>query len=116
MRDPSEFAKYLIDAPGPDGGAYAVRSPIDHQALLVVVSWGLGWDHVSVSRTTRCPNWNEMTRVKRIFFRDDETAMQLHVPVAEHINYHPYTLHLWRPQHAEIPRPPSILVGPRQET
>lgn len=113
MRNPSEFEKYLIDEAGIDGGAYALRSPLDQKALLVIASWGAGWDHVSVSRSNRCPNWNEMASVKRIFFRDDETVMQLHVPDGEHINCHPYALHLWRPQHGDIPRPPSILVGPR---
>jgi hypothetical protein len=52
-----------------------------------------------------------MESVKRAFFEDHETAMQLHVPPADHVNMHPTTLHLWRPQGIEIPRPPSILVG-----
>jgi len=69
------------------------------------------WDHVSVSRANRCPNWPEMEHVKRLFFQDTETAMQLHVPAADHINNHPYCLHLWRPHGVEIPRPPAIFVG-----
>jgi hypothetical protein len=36
--------------------------------------------------------------------------MQLHVPVSDHINRHPYTLHLWRPHALEIPRPPAEFV------
>jgi hypothetical protein len=38
--------------------------------------------------------------------------MELHVPIAEHINLHPNCLHLWRPQDVEIPRPPAYMVGP----
>jgi hypothetical protein len=52
-----------------------------------------------------------MQHVRDLFFRDDETVMQLHVPRVDHINQHPYCLHLWRPQRADIPRPPGILVG-----
>jgi hypothetical protein len=52
-----------------------------------------------VSRRNRCPNWTEMEHVKRMFFGDNETAM------------HPWCLHLWRPQQAEIPRPPGIMVS-----
>jgi hypothetical protein len=52
-----------------------------------------------------------MEQVKRLFFRDDETAMQLHVPPSDYVNAHPYTLHLWRPLDQEIPRPPSVMVG-----
>lgn len=92
-------------------GAFTVPSVVDRQPLFVVASSDEGWDHVSVSRRTRCPNWIEMEQVKRLFFRDDETAMQLHVPPAEHVNAHAYCLHLWRPLDQEIPRPPAIFVG-----
>jgi hypothetical protein len=92
-------------------GAFSVPSCIDKQPLVVVVSGSGGWDHVSVSRRNRCPSWPEMEQIKRLFFDDTETAMQLHVPSADHVNDHPYCLHLWRPHHIEIPRPPSIMVG-----
>ena len=93
-------------------GAFLLPSPIDKAPLRVIASSGLGWDHVSVSRANRCPNWPEMDYVKRLFFQDDETAMQLHVPPADHLSFHPNCLHLWRPQDVEIPRPPAILVAP----
>lgn len=92
-------------------GRFLLNSPIDGATLLVIASAGLDWDHVSVSRRNRCPNWPEMDYVKRLFFLPGETAMQLHVPVAEHISIHPTCLHLWRPHLVEIPRPPSIMVG-----
>jgi len=92
-------------------GCFVVPSPIDGGDLNVIASSGEGWDHVSVSRTHRCPNWPELEHVKRLFFKDDETAMQLHVPSAQHISLHDYCLHLWRPQDAEIPRPPGWMVA-----
>lgn len=98
------------------GGAYEVPyQPPGRRAnkvlLRVIASWGMGWDHVSVSLEHRTPKWAEMERVRRTFFHDHETAMQLHVPPGEHINCHPYCLHIWRPQKVEIPRPPSSMVG-----
>lgn len=93
-------------------GVFTVPSPIDNANLRIVASSGFGWDHVSVSRHQRCPNWPEMEHVKRLFFKDIETAMQLHVPATDHINCHPYCLHLWRPTVGEIPRPPAEFVGP----
>ena len=93
-------------------GAFKVPSPVDRAPLGVVASSGEDWDHVSVSRSNRCPNWQEMEHVKRLFFKDDETAMQLHVPPDDHINCHPHCLHLWRPHKLEIPRPPGWMVGP----
>lgn len=78
--------------------------------MMAVVSTGEGWDHVSISRRDRCPTWEEMEHCKRMFFLPTETAMQLHVPPADHINIHKNVLHLWRPQNAEIPMPPKDFV------
>jgi len=68
------------------------------------------WEHVSVSRQDRAPTWAEMDRVKRLFWDDTETVMQLHVPRSSHVNVHPHCLHLWRPIGTEIPLPPTIAV------
>ena len=92
-------------------GVFNIPSPIDRGTLRVVASAGDGWDHVSVSRTTRCPNWPEMDEVKRLFFHAGEVVMQLHVADADHISVHPYCLHLWRPQNAAIPLPPKDMVA-----
>lgn len=95
---------------GDDGGAFILKSPVDKQVLSIIASHGLGWDHVSVSRRSRIPIWDEMEFVKRLFFEDDEVAMQLHVPAADHVNVHPNTIHLWRPQIGSIPLPPHWMV------
>ncbi len=93
-------------------GTFAIPSCIDRALLWIIASCGEGWDHVSVSRTNRTPNWPEMEQIARLFFEDDETAMQLHVPEADHVNMHATTLHWWRPNDGQtIPRPPSVLVG-----
>ncbi len=75
-------------------GMFSVPSPIDSGELKIIASCGGGWEHVSVSRKNRCPNWPEMSFVKGLFFKEDETVMQLHVPSSEHVNDHPNCLHL----------------------
>lgn len=97
-------------------GMFEIPSKIDRAPMTVIASAGLcqpslDWDHVSVSRRNRTPNWAEMCQIKELFFEDYETVMQLHVPASDHINEHPYCLHLWRSQSQEIPRPPSLMVG-----
>jgi hypothetical protein len=120
MRNLTELDQYRIrgravrEQYGWDGdqtcGAFILPSPVDGRELIILASSNLGWDHVSVSRKNRMPNWTEMEYVKRRFFADDETAMQLHVPPSEHINAMPLCLHLWRPHDQPIPRPPSAFV------
>lgn len=97
-------------------GAFFVPSPIDGMHMRVIASAGDGWEHVSVSRRNRPPNWAEMCAVKNLFFHPHETVMQLHVPPDEHVNFHPYCLHLWRPIDGSIPRPPAWMVGPREKS
>lgn len=69
------------------------------------------WRHVSVSLPTRCPTWEEMCRVKYLFWDDTDTVIQYHPPKRDYVNMHPYCLHLWQPVGIDIPAPPKIMVG-----
>lgn len=101
-----------VGAVGNDvGGCF--RVPVNGVDLCIMASSGGGWDHLSVSTKERCPTWEELEHVRKLFAKPDETWMQLHVPEREHVNCHPYCLHLWRPLHRAIPTPPSIMVGPK---
>lgn len=111
MRNLSALLGFAL-AVGDDGGAFEIPYSKTGVSLRVIASTGGDWDHVSVSLPNRCPNWLEMSHIKSLFFREDETVMQLHVPASEHVNYHPNCLHLWRPHSVEIPRPPNWMVGP----
>lgn len=95
------------------GGAFLIPSRSDPGARLrIIAATGKGWDHVSVSPDdiARTPTWAEMEQIKRMFFKPEECAMQLHVPIAEHVDVHPWTLHMWRPLRRRIPKPPKIFV------
>ena len=91
-----------------DGGNGWVT--IRGKTMCVVFSWGGGWDHVSASFTNRTPTWDEMCVLKDIFFREDECCVEYHPAYSNYVNIHPYCLHLWRPQHENIPTPPNIYV------
>ena len=98
--------------PGKNWGAFQIGA-------LKVLSSGTcdgnpearGWEHVSVSLPNRCPTWEEMDRVKNLFWRDDETVIQFHPRRDAKINAHRYCLHLWKMDGTEFVLPPSILVG-----
>lgn len=115
-RDPAT-EKWRINHPtlGPgagNNGFFQIPCPRTMKNLNVQCSDGGGWDHVSVSTPSRCPTWEEMCFIKDLFFGPEEIVMQLHPAKSEYKNYHPYCLHLWRPQNAEIPLPDSIMVAP----
>lgn len=101
----------LMGMEGDDrNGCFCLPPPVDRLPLHVIASNGGGWDHVSISRDLRTPSWAELEHVKRLFFQDDEVAMQLHVPPKDHVNVHPNCLHLWRPHDVAIPLPPVDFV------
>lgn len=92
------------------GGYFVLPSPIDRKPLRIIASNDASWDHVSVSREKRIPNWLEMEHVAKLFFKPDEWAFQLHAPPSEHINQHPFVLHWWRSHTVPIPIPPRVFV------
>lgn len=113
---------YPATRPGELRGFFVVPRP--HGERMFIISSGNRfepadeaagldrWEHVSVSFADRCPTWDEMCVVKDLFWGPNELVLQYHVPKADHINVHPYTLHLWRYRAGSVPVPPPIAVGP----
>ncbi len=93
-----------------NAGAFDIRLP-HSQRLFCIASDGDGWEHVSVSRSDRCPTWEEMSMVKSMFWHSEDRVVQFHPPESEHINNHTNCLHLWRPVGVEMPSPPTWMVG-----
>lgn len=79
----------------------------------VQVSWGAGWDHVSVSpqKSKYTPSWDDMCAIKEVFFKDSEAVIQIHPPRDEYVNNMPNCLHLWRANDKDMVLPPSFMVG-----
>lgn len=56
---------------------------------------GKNWLHVSFSRKSRIPDYLDITRTKRDFIGDDRKAIMIFSEKENHVNLHPYCLHLW---------------------
>ncbi len=101
-----------------NNGQFMVKSIKLKNPLLTIASDGAGWEHVSVSipGRKRCPTWKEMSYIKSLFWDEDDMVVQFHPPESEHVNNHPYCLHLWRKcgtnNFCEMPH--SLLVGVNQ--
>lgn len=100
--------KFRIIGNKDEQGTFSI--PFEGRNIQAIASNKMEWDHVRVSLPNRCPNWKEMSYIKELFFEPTETAMELHVPRDIHINFHPYCLHLWRPQNINIPLPPYFMM------
>lgn len=116
MKNLNYLNEYRVDLFG-DGylgdehnGAFIFKLESSNLDFKVIAGNGEGWDHVSVSTDFRIPRWNEMQKIKEMFFEDDEVVMQLHPAKKDQINNHPYCLHLWKPQNRKIPKPPLFMV------
>ena len=108
-----ETAHLMIKATSWDGG----KGYIEFGKLRGSVIWstGAGWEHVSVNpyRRSYMPTWEDMCRLKDMFFHEDEVAVQFHPAKDQYVNNLEHCLHLWRSTAEKQPIPPSIMVGIR---
>lgn len=97
-----------------NNGAFEIPLEKNIKAYAIA-SDGLGWEHVSVhvveDNMPEIPTWEEMCKIKALFWDEEDCVIQYHPPKSQYINHNEYTLHLWRPIDKEIPMPDSMLVG-----
>ena len=79
--------------------------------LRIISSGADLWEHVSVSCKDRCPTWEEMAKVKELFWGDKETVLQFHPRKDKYRNVHPYCLHLWKRRDENHELPPQWMIG-----
>lgn len=80
--------------------------------VIAVGGEGTGWEHVSVSladHKSRCPSWDEMCIVKKLFWEESACVVQYHPPEADYVD-NAQVLHLWRCVDQKFPMPPKVFV------
>lgn len=81
-------------------------------AIIAADGEETGWEHVSVSlpdSPKKCPSWEEMCIVKRLFWTPECCVVQFHPAESEYVNV-AQVLHLWRNVRTGFPTPPRICV------
>lgn len=103
----------LIRTIGEDGGYGEIQW--GRLKASVIWSYGGGWDHVSVApyKHSYTPSWEDMCKVKDMFFGAGETVVQYHPAEKDYVNNMRNCLHLWRPQKERLPKLPTVMVGIR---
>lgn len=95
------------------GGRY--YDQYNNKWLNFIFSYQMGWEHLSVSMPSKTPTWDQMCMMKDIFWGKDEACVEYHPKEEDYINNHKHCLHIWKPTNVELPTPPSILVGFRND-
>ena len=62
---------------------------------VLIEADGHPWLHVSVSHAQRLPTYAELADTKRAFVGPERKAIQVFPAETEHVNVHPFCLHLW---------------------
>jgi len=78
-----------------DGVAYAYVGGLVVMSSVSMEQDGQRWLHVSMSRRSRMPSYEDMALVKQMFIGDDKYALQVFPPKSKHVNIHSFCLHLW---------------------
>lgn len=56
---------------------------------------GYYWLHLSMSHRNRVPTYDELVYLKRHWAGDDRKCIMVFPEKENHVNIHPYVLHLW---------------------
>ena len=78
-----------------DGGLTVIVSEENHDD-------GFTYLHVSFSRRSRLPTYEDLDRVRKAFIGEDRESVQVFPKREEYVNLHPNTLHLWHCYEREI--------------
>lgn len=107
-------SRISIEQKGMDGFCGVISMP--GWMGSVICSNGAGWEHVSVSpfKARVIPTWDDMCKIKEMFWADDEAVIQIHPPKDQYVNNKSNCLHLWRCTYKEMVLPPSVLAGIRK--
>lgn len=104
VRPDKAFWRYATEAPEDPRWTLLKKGNFETMwrlGLLVVIrsvsreNDGRHWLHVSVSKQHSLPTYAELCRIKETFIGRDRKAIQIFAPRQEHVNIHPFCLHLF---------------------
>lgn len=80
---------------GPDG--WRLQSAVDAGSVIVTVAEhdGVEWIHASIAWARHMPSYDDLVLLHSAVWARRGYAYQVFVPEPEHVNIHPYALHLW---------------------
>ncbi len=67
-----------------------------------------GWEHafLDLELLKRTPTWGEMNILKKFYWENTESVIQIHPKRSEYVNWNEYRLHLWKLHNTDFELPP----------
>lgn len=91
-------AKWRVQERRRDGASYVVTTERGWMTVIASAcqeSDGKRWVHLSCAYPSRLPTWTELTMIRDVLLGAHAKTIQVLAPKSEHVNIHPYCLHLW---------------------
>lgn len=116
----AKFHTFLNEINNEHNGIFIL--PVHQKIRLYIIATSpterIPWEHVSVSvknhkgyELHRTPTWDEMCKVKSLFWDPEDVVVQFHPAESDYVSDHHYCLHLWRQPGMNFPTPPPEAVG-----
>lgn len=81
---------------GVDGSAwYNSKRKLAVIGSISVEADGKPWLHLSLSHPKRMPTYDDLVYLKKHWAGEDRKCIMVMPPKSEHVNIHPFCLHLW---------------------
>ena len=82
---------------GPNGSGYRHKIAVNLTVIFGVDYFPDGhlWQHASIAWTDRMPTYDDLCKLKAEFIGGDRKAVMVLPAEPEHVNIHPYCLHLY---------------------
>jgi hypothetical protein len=90
-------------------GLFRIPNGSIRNTIIVTASDEFEWERVTVSKKYESPTWDEMCKIKDLFWDVNDYVLQYHPPRRICSNYTSYSLDLWRPIGGDIPLPPEFV-------
>lgn len=78
----------------PDGWMLRHRNGTSSAIVTVAPHDGIEWIHASLAHSNHMPTYADLVRLHHAAF-GHKWAYQVFAPTSDHVNIHPYALHLW---------------------
>lgn len=92
------LGKKVWDTPKPYGpNGWTLLRQDDGTSIIITSAWheGEAWVHASIAHQDHMPTYEELALLHKAVWQGRGWSYQVFAPPSDHVNIHPFALHLW---------------------